>query len=274
MYFYDPQQGRRRRALLRDQVDRAAHRVPQALDTAWRDFSNRAYGTAAATGSMFSQHDNSDDVVCNRVRTALGRCVSHPRAIEVGVADGCVTLRGPVLASEVQDLVQSVRWIRGVQSVNNELDVHNSPGNIAALQGDSRMANEACSFMEGNWSPATRLVAGGMGAALLMNCMVQKSPMSTLLGAVGLGLLGRCCVPNQSARLSSQQSNGRFRGELQSSQTTHRGSATPQSPPPAMAASENIIPESMNPSRRDPWPTSPADPAHTPEVADRPPPVM
>jgi hypothetical protein len=273
MYFFDPQQGRRRRALFRDQVDRAVHRVPQALDVAWRDLSNRTYGTAAAARSMFAEHDNSDETICNRVRSTLGRCCSHPRAIGVEVSNGCVRLRGPILASDVQNVVQTVKWLRGVQAVQNELDVHDAPGDIAALQGGSRMAPEACSMLEGNWSPATRLLAGGLGTALLMNSMLQKTATSTVLGALGLALVGRCCVPNQSMRQFSEQPQGRMRSEDHSS-TRHRGSAAPQPARPAMAASDSIIPESMNPARQDTWPPSSADPNRPATTVDPPPPVI
>ena len=46
MYLLDPQQGRRRRALLRDQVTHAKRVVRERASGAARDLSNRAYGTA------------------------------------------------------------------------------------------------------------------------------------------------------------------------------------------------------------------------------------
>jgi hypothetical protein len=46
MYLFDPQQGRRRRALLRDQMVHARRVVRERARGATRDLSNRAYGAA------------------------------------------------------------------------------------------------------------------------------------------------------------------------------------------------------------------------------------
>lgn len=57
MYFLDPEMGRRRRALARDQWTRVSHRVPRRLEALGRDLGNRAYGLAAETRSMLTHHD-------------------------------------------------------------------------------------------------------------------------------------------------------------------------------------------------------------------------
>ena len=54
MYLLDPQQGRRRRALLRDQVLKTQSNVRDILDAGKRDVSNRA---AAATGRACSREN-------------------------------------------------------------------------------------------------------------------------------------------------------------------------------------------------------------------------
>jgi uncharacterized membrane protein len=51
MYLFDPDRGRRRRALVRDQGVHAAHEAQDALRTAGRDVRNRARGLAAETGA-------------------------------------------------------------------------------------------------------------------------------------------------------------------------------------------------------------------------------
>jgi hypothetical protein len=50
MYFFDPQQGRRRQALLEDQCRRLSRETTEGLDAAWRDLGNRARGTIAQPG--------------------------------------------------------------------------------------------------------------------------------------------------------------------------------------------------------------------------------
>jgi len=47
MYLLDPQQGRRRRALLQDQIVHAKRLVRERTEGKVRDLSNRAYGVAA-----------------------------------------------------------------------------------------------------------------------------------------------------------------------------------------------------------------------------------
>jgi hypothetical protein len=47
LYFFDPQLGRRRRALLEDQLRRFSRQATDGLDAALRDLNNRAQGTVA-----------------------------------------------------------------------------------------------------------------------------------------------------------------------------------------------------------------------------------
>jgi hypothetical protein len=47
MYFFDPVSGKRRRALLRDQLVHARHEVGDFAEGTAKDLRNRAYGLAA-----------------------------------------------------------------------------------------------------------------------------------------------------------------------------------------------------------------------------------
>jgi hypothetical protein len=47
MYFYDPVSGKRRRALLRDQLVHARHEIGDYAEGATKDLRNRAYGLVA-----------------------------------------------------------------------------------------------------------------------------------------------------------------------------------------------------------------------------------
>src|SRR5215813_6320515 len=53
MYFLDPDQGRRRRALMRDQMVHAAHKTGDAVDATSRDIANRAKGAVAELRGRF-----------------------------------------------------------------------------------------------------------------------------------------------------------------------------------------------------------------------------
>ena len=52
MYIFDPQQGRRRRALARDQLVHAGHGVTDFVEGKSKDLRNRAQGVAAETRGL------------------------------------------------------------------------------------------------------------------------------------------------------------------------------------------------------------------------------
>lgn len=52
MYFFDPVSGRRRRALLRDQMVHAQKEITDYAEGTAKDLRNRAYGLAAEARSM------------------------------------------------------------------------------------------------------------------------------------------------------------------------------------------------------------------------------
>ena len=135
MYLFDPRQGRRRRALIRDQLVRLSREARDSVDVVSRDAANRAVGLWAETRAAFSARTPEDRTLAERVRSHLGRCVSHPRAISVAADDGAVTLGGPILAAEVDRLVSCVEGVPGVRRLVNRLDVHEKPGGRPSLQG-------------------------------------------------------------------------------------------------------------------------------------------
>jgi hypothetical protein len=183
-YLLDPDLGRRRQSLLRDQLISMRHRAEDAYGKTSRDLTNRIEGTFAELNSLFSGNSAPDYIVKERVRAKLGRFVSHPHAIEVSVENGCVTLRGPILSTEVQRFVNAISTIPGVQKVDNWLDVHEE-ADISALQGGIPRAGQRVDFMQENWAPATRVLVGSAGAALMFNCLARRNPMSMLLGTAG-----------------------------------------------------------------------------------------
>lgn len=163
---FDPNSGGRRRALLRDKMVRGAHLTAEGADATIRDMRNRAVGIAAATRARLWNEDVDDARLLERVRSKLGRVCSHPHAVDVEVRDGEVTLRGPIFADEVRDVLDASATVRGVHSVVNELDPHESAEGIPALQGQGRRAGPTLDLFQSHWAPATRaLVAAGALAA-------------------------------------------------------------------------------------------------------------
>lgn len=186
MYLFDPDRGRRRRAVLRDQLLSTTRRAARRVNVATRDMSHRAAGLAAEARHAVENERSADDVVTARVRAALGRVVSHPHAVRVSVADGRATLTGPILAREVPGLLACAAAVRGVRGVENRLEVHEQPGRLAQLQGGRVFRPAAV-----RWSPATRLLACAAGGGLMANCLARRTLGAATLGTVGFGLFVR-----------------------------------------------------------------------------------
>lgn len=137
MYMLDPDRGARRRALLRDKLVACTNQTEMYLGKFARDARNRAQGLAAETRSLFrAEGVPGDETLVARVRSELGRHAVHDRALEISASAGRVTLRGPALASEVDEIVAAVESVRGVASLNNQLEIYESAGNISSLQGE------------------------------------------------------------------------------------------------------------------------------------------
>lgn len=111
MYMLDPDRGKRRRADVGNKVRHLANKTDDAIGKTSRDFANRVSGIVAEGESLFTCGSVSDEVLVARVRSKLGRVVSHPSSIEVAAADGRVILRGPILAKEVDRLLARVSFI-------------------------------------------------------------------------------------------------------------------------------------------------------------------
>jgi uncharacterized membrane protein len=191
MFIFDPVRGRRRRALLRDQLVHAGHLLARATHTTSRDVSHRAYGMLAEGSHLFQHDEVSDEVLPMRVRARLGHSVSHPHAISVTVNNGRVTLSGPVLATEVDRLLSGVSSVRGVKGIDNALTVHTRAEGVPSLQGGRPRTGDRFALMQSNWSPTARLLTVLGGGALIANCLARRDPVSMALSTVGFGLLMR-----------------------------------------------------------------------------------
>ncbi len=173
-FIFDPDRGRRRRALARDKMVRATRKTRDALDATARDIANRTKGVAAST--IGPSAGNTDDaVLVERVRAKLGRVCSHPRAIDVVAANGEVTLRGPILAHEVDDVTAAARSAKGVLLVRNELEPHETAEGIPSLQGPGNVPGSRLDILQRNWAPATQALVAAAGLAATGVCMAAYS---------------------------------------------------------------------------------------------------
>jgi CBS domain-containing protein len=192
MYLLDPDRGRSRRSNIRNRATGLYNDSAGFAGKVGRDFRNRATGVLAESKSMLSRHPETPDAkLVARVRTRLGRVSSHTRAIEVTAENGRVTLTGPVLAAEVNDVLSGVQGVPGVAEIDNRLEIHEQPDNIPSLQGESRPSGERWEFMQTNWTPAARVVAGALGGGLAFYGMRAQGPVAKAVAASGLVLLAR-----------------------------------------------------------------------------------
>jgi len=198
MYLLDPDGGGRRRALARDKAVHGYKTGSQALRKTSIDLSNRTRGLAAQVNSRLHGDQVDDVVLQERVRSKIGHCVSHPAAIQVAAHDGRIILSGPILASEVDELLVKLHKVRGVQGLENRLKVHESAENIPALQGEAGTNGR---FSLRNVKPRT--AAMGLGA---------------LVSAVGLSLLGGTSSKGRNLSQPLQEKRwmkGRSAGQLE-----------------------------------------------------------
>jgi hypothetical protein len=166
MFFLDPDRGARRRALVKDKLVRSVNLSSDALEAATRDLSHRTTGVIAHLRKTAPPVPVEDAVLADRVRGELDRLVSHPRAVEVQVVDQRVTLSGPVIQSELRQLLRGVRRIDGVRSVVNALEGHLQPNDVPALQGGSTLRALRPDTLYRRWTPATRVFVGTAAAGL------------------------------------------------------------------------------------------------------------
>jgi len=181
MYLLDPEGGRGRRALARDKSLSALKQGGKAAAKTSRHLGNKTKRLVAEAGSKLRKSDLVDDgqKLLKKVQKAVRASVSHPSAIDPILENGRVYLHGLVLASEVALLLAAIEAVEGVDAVENRLELHESPKDLAAFRKGAK-----------RWvGPATRVLTGTTGSALALAGLKKKSGLGVALGAVGLGLL-------------------------------------------------------------------------------------
>lgn len=191
MYFLDTQSGRRRRALVRDKVLRAQHVATETLVGVEHDVQNRSRGALVRLARVFRTGPVDDGVLLERVRAKLGHVCSHPRAIEVASkGNGCIELKGPVLARERFEILAAISMLPGVKVIDDDLEVH-ATADVAALEGDARHAP----FLARHWNPTTRFIVGATGALLGMRGL-SGGVFAIPRLLIGSGLIGVAIAPS------------------------------------------------------------------------------
>lgn len=201
MYVMDPDRGKRRRAIARDKMIRATKKTSETVEAGLRDARNRALGSVAELRATVRQEEVPDAKLVARIRSRIGRVISHPSAIEVECQDGQVMLRGPILAGEVDRLLRAARSVRGVKGVGHDLKVKERRDDMPALQGGVRRTGPQGEMAQENWTPALRVAAGLTGGSLLAYGMRRHNPLGYLAATAGAGLMTRAATNLRTRRL-------------------------------------------------------------------------
>ena len=123
MYFLDPTSGNSRRSAVRTKVVTTSRETGKAVQGRARAMAARAKSLAERGLGQFDPASPSDDMLAQRVRTSLGRVISHPRMINISARAGVVTLSGTISEEESQGLSATVRSIEGVTDLVDQTEI-------------------------------------------------------------------------------------------------------------------------------------------------------
>lgn len=124
MYLLDPQGGARRRALITDKATHVRSRAGDRIEGRARDLRNRSRGVIAEARHRLSGEVVTDDVLEARVRSELGHAIADAAAVTVVAQNGRVMVGGRVSEGDADRVRATVRKVRGVREVDDQLDVH------------------------------------------------------------------------------------------------------------------------------------------------------
>jgi hypothetical protein len=198
MYVLDPDRGARRRSLIRDQGFRASRKLGEGVGATARDVRNRSAGAATELTARLKRDQAGDEIVQERVRSALGRVATHQGAIEVAVYRRRVILSGLVPSAELDSILRSIRRVRGVKEVENQLQVYDETGSESSLQGSGRPRVGRMRL-----TPTTRLLLGALGTTAAIGGLRSQGGLSRVLTLLGLGAIAQA-VFNLSVQRQSR----------------------------------------------------------------------
>jgi osmotically-inducible protein OsmY len=129
-YFFDPQNGKRRRNVSRDWLAGRARGGARSAARAGRGVAAEAYGIRQKATHLREEPKDYDDVtLARKVETEIFRPEDAPKgSVNVNVEGGVVYLRGEVERPElIDDLVEKARSVQGVREVENLLHLPGTP---------------------------------------------------------------------------------------------------------------------------------------------------
>lgn len=189
MYLSDPNLGRQRRALAQEKFRDVTHRTSDtlsrtggAISHAMQDTGSRLSDLKAQAGNMVGRGKSliDEQVLEARVRARLALIASRPSEIDVLMHEaGRVSLSGTVSAKEKERILTEVGSIPGVTDIDDKLHIR--------FYGESDSAPRRGSW--GMGSTYDEYDAGDTRSDEGMLALLRRSPVTTLLALVGVGLL-------------------------------------------------------------------------------------
>jgi hypothetical protein len=132
-YFFDPDNGRRRRHTWRDRSAGLVRSGGRRAARAGRGVAADAYGVSRKVQHLKEEPKDFDDAtLANKIRSEVFRDPEVPKGqVNVSVQRGVAQLRGEVPRPElIDELVEQTRKVQGVRDVENLLHV---PGTAAPM---------------------------------------------------------------------------------------------------------------------------------------------
>ena len=123
MFFFDKDEGNRRRALVRDKVKKVWNDTTDKVEGLTEDVKNRLQGARAEAKNRFSTILVSDETLTARIRSMMGHVTDNAQAVDVKVENGHVTLSGVLPKDDIDKLVHKVESMAGVERVYNLIDI-------------------------------------------------------------------------------------------------------------------------------------------------------
>jgi BON domain-containing protein len=129
MYFFDPEQGNRRRKELVQRIGGLFRSGMTRGERAGRAVTSQAYGVTQKVAHVREEpKDLTDETLKNKVETEIFRDAEAPKGqVDVNVIDGVVYLRGEVEQDMAKDLENAARKVAGVKDVENLLHTPGTP---------------------------------------------------------------------------------------------------------------------------------------------------
>jgi uncharacterized membrane protein len=185
IYFLDQKRGYARRTAFAAQAKRLGTEVTEGAVKCASDSWQHLAGTARRAWSKFGSAWPEDRVLAERIRSRMGRIVSHPNKIHVVSDDGVVTLWGPASDDESRRLAHVAHTMPGVREVINHLEIHEGNEPETPEPSPFRQARQETML---NWSSSKRLVTGVAGTAAAIYGWKRKDPLGISISLLGTSL--------------------------------------------------------------------------------------